>query len=318
MADAPVAKALAWRPRRAFAVSAEVVRPLGRPLGLFVGLSTVDVTYLVEAPPGRDEKVAATRQVVSAGGPATNAAAAFSVLGGRSRLMSAVGQHRLADIIHEDLRDLGISHVELLPARAGPPTISSIIVTSGSGDRAIVSLGAGTTDVTELEPSSADVDGCGCVLVDGHEMRLSMDIARLARAAGVTVVVDAGSWKPGTAELLEHVTHAVCSSSFAPPGCRSTSDTMGYLRDRGVRHRAITRGDRPIIYAGPRGAGELEVPAVRQVVDTTGAGDIMHGALCYYLAAGEASFPDALARASAVAALKCQSLGTRGWLADWS
>jgi sugar/nucleoside kinase (ribokinase family) len=59
------------------------------------------------------------------------------------------------------------------------------------------------------------------------------------------------------------------------------------------------------------------VPATA-VVDTLGAGDVLHGALAYQLCAHEsldaAVFADALRRAVAVASRSCASFGTRAWM----
>ena len=49
------------------------------------------------------------------------------------------------------------------------------------------------------------------------------------------------------------------------------------------------------------------------VVDTTGAGDVFHGAFAYGLALGKA-LPDNLRFASAAAALCCRGLGGRATL----
>ena len=57
--------------------------------------------------------------------------------------------------------------------------------------------------------------------------------------------------------------------------------------------------------------GAVDVPQV-QPVDTLGAGDIFHGAFCYYIL--QASFTDALTRAAKIAANSCQFFGTRRWM----
>jgi sugar/nucleoside kinase (ribokinase family) len=44
---------------------------------LFVGLTTLDIIYLAAAPPQANQKVVASDRLISAGGPATNAADNF-------------------------------------------------------------------------------------------------------------------------------------------------------------------------------------------------------------------------------------------------
>ena len=57
--------------------------------GIFVGLSTVDIVYRVDEFPLANRKIAAQSQDVFAGGPATNAALAFSHLGGDATLVAS-------------------------------------------------------------------------------------------------------------------------------------------------------------------------------------------------------------------------------------
>ena len=52
------------------------------PSAAFVGLTTLDLIYSVETYPAENKKIVARRQGMYAGGPATNAAAAFASLGG--------------------------------------------------------------------------------------------------------------------------------------------------------------------------------------------------------------------------------------------
>ncbi len=54
-----------------------------RPVGLFVGLATLDVIHRIAEPPAVNEKITASGQFVSAGGPAANAAVTFAVSAGR-------------------------------------------------------------------------------------------------------------------------------------------------------------------------------------------------------------------------------------------
>ncbi len=58
----------------------------------------------------------------------------------------------------------------------------------------------------------------------------------------------------------------------------------------------------------------VAVPQINPV-DTLGAGDIFHGAFCYYIL--QRDFPSALAAASQVAARSCEFFGTRSWVSDF-
>ncbi|MFR0357186.1 PfkB family carbohydrate kinase [Streptomyces sediminimaris] len=292
----------------------------GRPEGLFVGLCTLDVIQLVDRVPAADEKLTAREQVVAAGGPAANAAAAFSHLGGAARLLTAVGCHPLGRAATADLDRLGVTVTDLAAGSPEPPAVSSILVTASSGERAVASTNASGHRLTPPDTLDALVAACDVVEFDGHHMELALAAARAARAAGRVTVLDAGSWKAGTRELLPLIDVVVCSADFHPPGVRTVADTLRFLRRHGVVWSAVSRGGRPIVWAGPDGGGTVEVPAVR-VADTLGAGDVLHGALARHLAAvggrlTPEGFAGALRGAAAVAARACASFGTRAWMRE--
>ena len=132
------------------------------------------------------------------------------------------------------------------------------------------------------------------------------------------MILDAGSFKTYSEELLLSVDVAVVSDAFRPPGSTGNSDTVfAYLRARGVMWSAITRGDNAIAYMCPGGSGEVAVPPVAGVVDTLGAGDFFHGALAHRIAAEGLDgdrFPEDLAYAAEVTARSLTTFGTRQWL----
>ncbi|MGW3121728.1 PfkB family carbohydrate kinase [Streptomyces sp. NPDC001107] len=290
----------------------------GRPEGLFVGLCTLDVIQLVDHAPASNEKLTAREQVVAAGGPAANAAAAFSHLGGTARLLTAIGSHPLGLGITEDLGRLGVTVSDLAAESVEPPAVSSILVTASSGERAVASTNAKGHRLRPPDDLDVLVAACDIAEFDGHHMELAVAAARLARAAGRPTVFDGGSWKNGTQNLLPFIDVAVCSADFRPPGARTPRDTLRFLREHGVGWSAVSRGGRPILWAGPHSGGTVDVPAVR-VADTLGAGDVLHGALAHHLAVQgplltSEGFVQALRGAAAVASRACASFGTRAWM----
>jgi sugar/nucleoside kinase (ribokinase family) len=286
--------------------------------GLFVGLTTLDLIYGVSQLPQANHKQVATEMAIAAGGPATNAAVAFRHLGNQAVLMSALGQHPINDLIRADLAAQQIELWDLLPNRTEPPPLSSITVTPHNGNRVVVSRNAINLQANPIAPNCLkDVD---IVLVDGHQLGVSVAIAQAAQQQNIPVVLDGGSWKPQLETLLPFVDYAVCSADFFPPNCPTPSATIAYLTDAMLTpkrsgmnqpHLAITQGDQPILYVHQGEICKLPVPRI-QPIDTLGAGDIFHGAFCHWIL--QRAFVDALQQASEVAALACQSFGTRQWI----
>lgn len=286
--------------------------------GLFVGLSTVDIAYRVGSYPAEDTKTQATDQYLGAGGPATNAAVAFAALGGSSTLVTAVGRHRLTGLIRSDLAGHGVDVVDVVPDSGHRPPVSSIVVSESAATRTIVSLDGSHISV-EFDPSTTDLlAGVEVLLVDGHHPVLAEGLCAAARERGIPIVLDAGRWREAHTRILPLVDIAICSSSFVPPGIRpgDTAAVLGFLGSAGLADIAITDGGKPIIGRTGSRSIEIAVPEV-PAVDTLGAGDVLHGAFCYYSSAGH-DFPDALALASEVATLSCRYFGTREWCAHLS
>ena len=294
---------------------------------LACGVAVLDVQQTVERLPGPDEKLVANDLLVTSGGPAANAAVTAAALGIRARLVTRIGDSPLGTLISADLAAHRVDVVD----RAGAldqPAVSTVLVTRGTGQRAVVSVSAshgataphGTPDAADWAPTL--VDGVDAVLVDGHHLDLALPLAAAARAAGVPVLLDGGSWKPGLERLLALVDIALISDVLRVPADlagttgRPADDVLATVTALGPPIVARSRGPRPIDVLTSAGRAEVTVPHV-EVVDTLGAGDVLHGALSAWLAVrGTSHLPDGLAWAARIAADSCTAAGSRGWLAD--
>jgi sugar/nucleoside kinase (ribokinase family) len=279
--------------------------------GIFVGLSTIDLIHTVDEFPPADTKAVAHGQKLLVGGPATNAAITFSHFGGDAKLVAAVGHHALASVIREELQHYAVGLIDLTPDSDNPPPVSSVWV-NRRGQRSIVSVNMTRFNIPPSHVDRSILEGASILLVDGHSMAACYAWAEAAVSAQVSVVFDGGSWKPGTDKLLQFVDTAICSADFRPPGCTSEDEAIQYLRETGVRQIAITSGAESVRFITGTSAGSVEVPQV-DAVDTSGAGDIFHGAFCFYTASGS-SFVDALRESAKVASEACRYHGTREWM----
>lgn len=98
----------------------------------------------------------------------------------------------------------------------------------------------------------------------------------------------------------------------AKPVCTKVDEVFDYLRDSGVKRAEITNGSEPVRFSLDGSSGMVKVPQA-QVVDPMGAGDIFHGAYCYYSTQGH-GFVESLEKASAIATESCRFSGTREWM----
>lgn len=293
---------------------------------LACGRAVLDVQQTVDRLPGADEKLVATDLVVASGGPAANAAVTAAALGIGARLVTRIGDSALGAVIRADLAAHGVEVVD----RAGPldqPAVSTVLVTRGTGQRAVVSVNASRqTPTAALGQAGAEwapslVHGVGALLVDGHHLDLALPLAEAARAARVPVLLDGGSWKPGLERLLPFVDVALVSAAFRVPAglagsTQPADDLLATLRALGPPVVARSRGPLPIELLTGGVRAEVPVPHV-EVIDTLGAGDVLHGCLVAWLAVrGGSELPEGLAWSARVAADSCAAAGARGWLAD--
>ena len=155
-----------------------------------------------------------------------------------------------------------------------------------------------------------DVVGIGCVTSD-LLMEANLTAARWAREAGITVVLDADVVKPHIPELLELTDYIVASERFAREftGETDVKRAAGRLLRDGVTAVVVTAGDQGSFCASRE--IEFHCPAFQvKVVDTTGAGDVFHGAFDFGLLRGW-DLQRTIRFASAVAAMTCRHPGGR-------
>lgn len=284
------------------------------PVGLFVGLATLDVIHRITKPPAVNEKVTSTAQFVAAGGPAANAAVTFAALGGEAILVTALGDDPVADLIRADLTAYGVTVVD---AAAGSPRavpVSAVSVVESTGDRSVVSLDAVNSDASPPADIGNLVADADVVLVDGHHPLIARAAVAHAAARATTVVVDAGRWKPVMSDLVPQATDMVCSNDFRVPGTHDSASTAAALVGSGVRTVVCTHGGDPVEWWSDGEVGSVPVEPVT-VVDTLGAGDAFHGAYAYFSTFGS-SVAERIDRSARVAALRCSVVGPRAWLTE--
>jgi sugar/nucleoside kinase (ribokinase family) len=278
--------------------------------GLFWGLLTIDLHYFTNYYPEENTKTKVKKFNTYIGGPATNAAITFQYLGGEAKLTTAIGKNSYNSMISEELASYQLDVVDLKAKEKVEPIFASVITNESSGARTIFSYlppKATLNNDAKLAPLEYDI-----ALFDGFYIETAIEKAKACREKGITTMLDGGSWKNNTDELLKYIDVAICSEDFVPPGITHQEDITAYLLNKGVTKAAITRGDKPIIVNEGEVNLLIEIPKT-DVVDTLGAGDIFHGAFCYYYAHNQ-NFAEALEKAAQVASYSCQFHGPRAWM----
>jgi sugar/nucleoside kinase (ribokinase family) len=291
------------------------------PRTLFLGRSTLDVLYRLDRLPEEDTKVYAREFHAAPGGPALNAAITHALLGGEAMLVSAIGRGPWASVVRAELARHGIALFDLAAGAAYETPLTTVLLSSATGSRTCVNPPLEQTKLKHLSSTWAAELGIlwgavpPVILSDGFHLQETLPLLAACHAAGAALCLDGGSWKPGTGELAPQLTVAICSERFTVPGLGNDPETLfAWFADQGVPCVALTRGAKSILGWERGRRFEIEVEQV-EAADTLGAGDVLHGAFCYFYALNP-EFEPALRRASQIATLACQSLGTQAWAAQ--
>lgn len=280
---------------------------------LCVGHASYDLVVPLPHFPRENAKYVVESVAESGGGPAANAAWLLSSWGANCAFAGVLGEDPDGDRILDEFRQIG-TDTSLLKRLAGHPTpLSLIVVNQTSGSRTIVNRRQ------PAPPGSLDLSKASfaprVLLFDGHELDASL--AALERWPDATSILDAGSVRTGTLELAGRVDYLVSSETFSAEASEvGDMESEAHQRDaiRNLRARfdtcvAVTLGERGVVW--DFGAGYQSLPAFpAKVVDTTGAGDIFHGAFAFALLRGQAP-AEALRFASLTAALSVSRPGGR-------
>jgi sugar/nucleoside kinase (ribokinase family) len=280
---------------------------------LFVGRATLDAVYSLDRFPDQDTKVFARDLRVAPGGPAVNAAITHALLGGEAVLMTAVGGGPWAGLVRTELEGLGIKLIDLAEDTAYETPLTTVLLDAAHATRTIVNPPRSTVTLNRCmawDPAWGETPSVA--LTDGFHLNEALPVLAWCREAGTTLVLDGGSWKPGTEEIAPLLTAAICSERFSVPGRPPDPDsTIAWFAERGVPCIAVTRGTEPILGWDRGRRFEIEIAPI-DAVDTLGAGDVLHGAFCFHFARAQ-QFEPALRLAAEIATRSCLGHGIGSW-----
>ncbi|MFO8091059.1 MAG: PfkB family carbohydrate kinase [Desulfatiglandaceae bacterium] len=274
------------------------------------GQASFDFLGQLSRYPQEDHKCELKDLATGCGGPAATAMVTLSRLGVQTSFIGAVGDDRFGA---EIIRFLETEKVDISFLKSIPGCMSQLafIAVTAAGSRTIF-WHRGT--VPSPEPSEIDLSpftGARVLHLDGLKIEASIAAARQAKSMGITVVLDAGTFREGTDLLLPLVDILIASERFAVPlvgvGKASDAEAIKTLVSFGPTQVVITQGARGSV--GFDGGEIIHQTAFNvKAVDTTGAGDVYHGAYIYRFLEGE-DIAGCMKFASAAAAYKCTVSG---------
>jgi sugar/nucleoside kinase (ribokinase family) len=277
---------------------------------LFIGHAYIDVSMIADALPHGDEKTVAKDYAVSFGGNSATAAFACAKLGHSPDLLIPVARDWLSHMF----MDMAATYGLRVHARRVARSSLSFVFPHGS-QRAILRArdDAYLQSFPRLDLSSAKL-----LHLDGHMGDAALYYAKAARQNGVLVSLDGGALRPGLLELLNLVDVAIVAKDLCRQMKLSELEMLTFLKEKGCRIGGVTNGEKGLLWF--EGGGEMQnlpalcVPA-EKIVDTSGAGDVFHGAYCAsFLDDPTAPWREHFEFASAASAHKVQHLGNEAGL----
>jgi sugar/nucleoside kinase (ribokinase family) len=276
----------------------------------FIGQTYIDITFLTDHLPTGDQKYVASDYAISFGGNAVTAAFCCAKLSIVPDLLTSLAEDWLGRMF------VGMAakyRIAIHPRKVGISSLSFIMPRNGK--RAIVRCR--DDDYLDSFPI-LDLTGCRALHIDGHQPDAAIYYARSCRGAGILTSLDGGGLRSNTHDLLAFIDIAVVAERLCEQMALTPSEMLAYLKTRGCRVGAVTLGEQGLLWYDETGMvrslSALSV-APHRVIDTSGAGDVFHGAYVYsYLGRPGVTWDEHFRFARAAAAHKIQHLGNEAGL----
>lgn len=278
---------------------------------LCVGHSAYDITYLLPNFPVENRKYKAQERIMVSGGPAGNASYLLGKYGEEVSYITTLGNDVYGNEILSDLKSVGVDTKNIIVKDEYVTPCSIIIANGSNGSRTIINY----REEERFSKVEFKYENKPQILhFDGHELDLALKAIELF--PNTIKVLDAGTYKEGTVVLGALVDYLVCSEDFAKDYCKIDKIEEENFLEVLLKLKELNKKT-VIVTLGERGSIMEENGQVRKfkafkakAVDTTGAGDIFHGAFVYGLSNGF-SIEENIEFSSACASLSVEKLGGR-------
>lgn len=275
-----------------------------------IGQSVLDITMPLEEAIVENQKYRIMEKLECGGGPAFNSAYLCGKWQADTYLISRIGQDAYGEALRDVIQKEGVHLNYLIQDETLKTPYSYIFTNKKNGSRTIFNFPGNVKKVEYVFPQ-IEVD---VILSDGHEPDISVEAIR--NYPDAISIIDAGTYRESTMTVAKEVDYLVCSEDFARQYTGQALDLDDwqlcqdiFAKIEQINHKnvVITMGEKGLLYKEHGMVKHMKAyPA--KAVDTTGAGDIFHGAFAYGVYK-KMAIEDVLKLSSMTAAISVETMG---------
>lgn len=277
-----------------------------------IGHATYDTIVSLDNFPKENTKTRIENTIQCGGGPAATAAYLLAKWGSDVSFLGIIGNDYYGSKIKEELQQVGVDITYIEKVKDYKTDSSYIIVNKKNNSRTILTSETKNIQMKKITPNIEPE----IILMDGQEY--DMSISMLENNLDAVSILDAGRVTNEVLDLSEKVTYLIASLEFASQvtnvnidynNMRTIRDLYLKMKNKFNNNIIITLEDRGCLYEID---GEIKIMSSLKVqaLDTTGAGDIFHGAFAYGIA-NKLSYEQSIKLAIIASGLSVTCIGSR-------
>lgn len=252
---------------------------------LCIGHTSYDITCPVDDYPVENTKYRLMEKVSAGGGPASNAAFLLGKWGVDTIIQTVVGSDDFGEKIKKEFQSVGVKTEYIETSYEKETSLSFILINKKNGTRTVFNVAGEQTPIKKLQYDfTPDV-----IFTDGHDYGAAQNA--MTKYPNAIRILDAGRVTQELLELCKYMNHIVCSKGFAETvaGAKFDFENPNTLVQIYSKLQAkfphanivVTLEEKGALYMANNQIKIMPGLKIDDVKDTTGAGDIFHGAFTY-------------------------------------
>ncbi|WEG37130.1 carbohydrate kinase family protein [Amygdalobacter nucleatus] len=284
---------------------------------LCIGQATCDITIPIDMEIKDNHKFTIHEEIIDCGGPAMTAACVCGKWGAETDLISRIGNDDTGKSIRDKLDFFSINTGKLIIKHQYTTPYSYIFVNKNNGNRTIFNNPGNNNDIVQCDVECA----YKVILTDGRDLDLSLKSFETNPDA--KKIIDAGTYRETTLALAKKTDYLICSKYFAEQYTNMVIDTdlhnicevFKAVENINNAIAIITLGNRGLVFRDSDEKIKIFPAYQVKTVDTTGAGDIFHGAFAWAISK-ELNYFEAIKFAVITASMSTRSIGGQESIPD--